>query len=68
MNSDENTFQFTTKLWKRSQNSYASTIPQNILAIKGAPIGEDSVVHWSINPETGVVEVRFGTEEDGDDE
>lgn len=68
MNDDPNRFNFTTKLWKRSQNSYASTIPQNILAVKGAPTGDDAVVHWSINPETGVVEVRFGTKEDEDDE
>lgn len=60
-------FKFTTKLWKRSQKSYASTIPREILAIKGAPTGEDAVVHWSINPETGMVEVKFDTEGDTDD-
>jgi len=52
-------FAFTTKLWQRSPNSYASTVPQEILAIKGAPTGEDAKVRWSINPDTGKVEVEF---------
>lgn len=55
------TFQFTTSLWQRSQSSYASTIPKEILAIKGAPTDEDAVVRWSINQETGNVEVEFDT-------
>lgn len=59
-----NQFEFTTKLWQRSQSSYASTIPQEILAIKGAPTGDDVRVKWSINPETGAVEVRFVEETD----
>jgi len=59
------TFDFTTKLWQRSQNSYASTIPQEILAIKGAPTGDDARVKWSIDRETGNVEVEF-VEENGD--
>ena len=58
------TFEFTTSLWQRSQSSYASTIPAEILAIKGAPTGEDAVVRWSVNPDTGAVEVRFDTEND----
>lgn len=57
-------FEFTTKLWQRSQSSYASTIPREILAIKDAPVGEGAKVHWSINSETGVVEVRFSVEDD----
>lgn len=57
-------FDFTTKLWQRSQNSYASTIPREILAIKGAPTGDDARVKWSINPETGKVEVEFVEEGD----
>jgi hypothetical protein len=56
-------FQITTKLWRRSQNSHATTIPKEILAIKGAPTGEDAVVRWSINQETGEVEVKFETED-----
>lgn len=56
---------FTTKLWKRSQNSHASTIPREILAIKGAPTGaDDPIVRWSINPETGKVEVEFDVDDD----
>jgi hypothetical protein len=60
-------FEYTTKLWQRSQSSYASTIPSEILAIKGAPTGDDARVKWSINDETGAVEVRFVEEsEDGE--
>ena len=50
---------FETKLWQRSQNSHASTIPKEILAIKGVPTDEDVRVKWEINPETGKVEVTF---------
>ncbi|ERJ06627.1 hypothetical protein HLRTI_001333 [Halorhabdus tiamatea SARL4B] len=60
-------FEFTTKLWQRSPNSYASTIPREILAIKGAPTGDDARVKWSINPDTGKVEVEFAEETEGDD-
>lgn len=59
-------FEYTTKIWQRSQNSYASTIPQQILAIKGAPVGDDAYVSWSINPETGNVEVEFVEKEEDD--
>lgn len=57
-------FEYTTKLWQRSQASYASTIPSEILAIKSAPVGEDARVNWSINDETGAVEVEFDTEDE----
>lgn len=58
-------FEFTTKLWQRSESSYGTTIPQNILAIKNAPVENGEVV-WSINPDTGKVEVEFQErEEDG---
>jgi len=60
-------FEYTTKLWQRSQSSYASTIPSEILAIKGAPTGDDARVKWSINDETGAVEVRFVEEPDDDE-
>ncbi|MFC4437464.1 MULTISPECIES: hypothetical protein [Natrialbaceae] len=50
---------FTTKLWKRSQNSYASTVPREILAIKDVPVESDIEVEWSINPENGKVQVEF---------
>lgn len=55
--------EFTTQLWQRSQNSHASTVPREILAIKGAPVGDDAIVKWSINPDTGKVEVEFDTED-----
>lgn len=62
------TFEYTTSLWQRSQSSYASTIPSEILAIKGAPTGEDAGVKWSIDEETGAVQVRFVEEaEDGNE-
>ena len=59
-------FEFTTTLWQRSQSSYVSTIPQEILAIKGAPTGDEAHVKWAINPDTGAVEVRFIEEADDD--
>lgn len=52
-------FEYTTSLWQRSQSSYASTIPSEILAIKGAPTGDDAQVKWSLNEDNGAVEVRF---------
>lgn len=66
MTKHEDRFSYKTKLWKRSKNSYASTIPREILAIKNAPVGKNAIVEWSINEETGTVEVRFETTEDED--
>lgn len=57
-----NQFEFTTKLWQRGQNSHASTIPREILAIKGVPTENDVSVKWRINQDSGAVEVRFETE------
>ena len=62
MTSDDEKIGFETKLWQRSQNSFASTIPKEILAIKGVPKNEDVTVKWEINPETGNVEVSFHDE------
>lgn len=59
-----NRIQFTTKIWQRSQNSHASTIPKEILAIKGAEVGDGAVAKWSINPDSGKVEVDFDVEEE----
>ncbi|MDS0474338.1 hypothetical protein [Natrinema sp. 1APR25-10V2] len=56
--SENDRFTFTTKLWQRSQNSYASTIPHNILAIKGVPTQSDVNVRWSLN-DAGEVIVDF---------
>lgn len=58
-------FEFTTKLWQRSQNSYASTIPREVLAITNAPTGDDAVVKWTIStdPDSGTdAEVEFTVE------
>lgn len=54
----EPTFNYTTKLWKRSQNSHATTVPKQILAIKGAPVS-NAQVEWEIDPESGDVVVQF---------
>jgi len=59
-----NRMEFQTKLWRRGKNSHASTVPKEILAIKGAPVGEGAILNWSINAETGAVEVSFGVRED----
>lgn len=63
----ENPFSFSTKLWQRSQNSYATTIPQNILAIKSVPVEEEVEVNWEIDQDSGDVIVSF-EEVDDDDE
>lgn len=57
-------FEFGTKLWQRSKNSYATTVPQEILAIKGVAVESETDVKWSINEQTGAVEVRFESEDD----
>ncbi|MFC7238910.1 hypothetical protein ACFQS4_11855 [Saliphagus sp. GCM10025317] len=61
---------YKTKAWPRGQSSVASTIPKQIRMIKGAPPAEDLELRWSINPNTGVVEVEFHEreKEDEDDE
>lgn len=56
-------YSFTTKLWQRGENSHASTVPKEILALRGAPV-ENCDVEWSINEETGKVEVEFRERED----
>lgn len=63
---DENRVIYTTKAWPRGQSSVASTVPKQIRAIKGAGDPESLVLHWSINPETGTVEVKFDHENGGD--
>lgn len=61
-----NGIEFSTKLWRRSQNSHATTIPKEILAIKDVPIDEEVEVKWRIDHEnSGDVLVTFETEDDG---
>jgi hypothetical protein len=60
------TISFTTLLWKRSEASFATTIPKEILAIKGVDTDADVEVNWSINQDTGAVEASF-EEAEGDD-
>lgn len=61
------TFDFSTKLWQRSQRSYASTIPQQILLLKDVPTDEDTFVHWSVESDTGRVYVEFDTDDSTED-
>lgn len=56
----------TTRLWPRSENSYATTVPLPILMARGVDVDEDVDVTWSVNTDTGAVEVEF--EEVGDDD
>jgi len=58
-----NQLEYTTKLWQRSQSSYATTIPREILTIKGVNV-DDSVVNWSIDETTGDVIARFTQQEE----
>jgi len=69
-NSGQNRVEYRTKLWKRSQNSHASTIPKQLLAIRGAPTPTDNIdveVVWTINPESGVIEIEFEETSSGGD-
>ncbi|WP_254273755.1 hypothetical protein [Haloarcula marina] len=59
-----NELTFRTKLWKRSQNSHATTIPQPILAARGVPVDEDVEVVWRIDSETRNIVVEFELEDD----
>lgn len=53
-----NQFTYSTNLWRNGANSFATTVPQDILALRGAPV-ENAEVDWSINQETGNVVVEF---------
>jgi hypothetical protein len=61
---DENSLEIGTKLWRRGKNSYATTVPQNILMLKNAPV-DNCEVKWSINDDGQVVATFV---ERGDDE
>ncbi len=63
---DENRVYYSTKAWPRGQSSVASTVPKQIRMIKGAPAAENLELRWSINPDTGAVEVEFA-ERDADE-
>ena len=59
-------------MWQRSPNSYASTIPQQLLLVTRAPTPSDEqevYVNWSLN-EDGEITISFEAEEneDGDDD
>lgn len=49
---------YDTKLWPRGKGSHATTVPKQILMIRGiSPDGAEA--QWTINEETGKVEVEF---------
>lgn len=50
---------FTTSLWPQNEASFGTTVPREILAIRGIDPGEDIDVNWSISQETGSIEVSF---------
>lgn len=56
---DDERIYYTTKAWPRGQSSVASTVPKQIRMIKSAPPAENLELRWSINPNTGTVEVEF---------
>ena len=58
---------YKTKAWPRGQSSVASTVPKQIRMIKGAPPAENLELRWSINPDTGAVEVEFHEREDNEE-
>lgn len=62
--SNDDRIYYKTKAWPRGQSSVASTVPKQIRMIKGAPPAENLELRWSINPNTGAVEVEFHERED----
>lgn len=48
-----------TKMWKRGQNSYATTIPQNILLLRNIDTSKPVNVLWSIDLKSGKYNVEF---------
>lgn len=55
-----------TKLWPRGKNSYATTIPQNILVLRNVDVSKPVNVVWSADLKTGKFTVEF--EEGGESE
>lgn len=48
-----------TKLWKRGQNSFATTVPQNILLLRNVDVSEPVNIVWSVDLGTGKFTVEF---------
>lgn len=48
-----------TKIWKRGQNSYATTIPQNLLLLRDIDVSKPVNVLWSIDLKSGKFTVEF---------
>lgn len=58
---------FTTSLWPQNEASFGTTVPREILAIRGIDPDSETSVNWSINEETGAIEVSFEEDNDGGD-
>ena len=48
-----------TKLWKRSKQSWATTVPQNILLLANVNVDVPINVLWDIDIKTGKFTVQF---------
>ena len=48
-----------TKIWKRGQNSFATTIPQTVLMLRNVDVGKPVNVFWSIDLKSGKFTVEF---------
>ena len=48
-----------TKLWKRGQNSFATTIPQTVLLLRDIDTSKPVNVLWSIDLKSGKFTVEF---------
>ena len=48
-----------TKLWKRSKQSWATTVPQNILLLANVNVDVPINVLWDIDIKTGTFTVQF---------
>ena len=48
-----------TKIWKRGQNSFATTIPQTVLLLRNVDTSKPVNVFWSIDLKSGKFTVEF---------
>ena len=53
-----------TKLWKRGNNSYATTIPQSVLLLKNVDVEKPVKIVWSVDLKSGKFTIDF---EEGDE-
>ena len=48
-----------TKLWKRGQNSFATTVPQNLLLLRNVDVSKSVNAVWSVDLKTGKFTLEF---------